>query len=102
MEAGFGLHVQIDATPGNGDKLEALLREAGEAMRDNGHCLLYLVSRSPEPSDRVFVTELWTSREAHDASLQDERTREQIARGRPLIAAFRSEELRPVGGKEPR
>jgi quinol monooxygenase YgiN len=99
MEAHYGLHVHIDATPGNGDQLEALLREAGDALDTNADCLLYLVSRSPEPSDAVFVTELWTSKEAHDASLRDERTREQISRGRPLIASFESDELRPVGGK---
>jgi len=99
MEAGYGLHVRIEATPGKGAELEALLREAAAALGEDSGCLLYLVSRSPQPSDTVFVTELWTSKRAHDASLEDERTREAIARGRPLIASFASDELRPVGGR---
>jgi quinol monooxygenase YgiN len=47
------------------------------------------------------VTELWESRQAHDASLQDPAVREAVAQGRPLIASFASEELRPAGGKLP-
>jgi quinol monooxygenase YgiN len=101
MDTGYGLHVRIEAVAGKGGELEALLREAAGALGDDSGCLLYLVSRSPEPSDTVFVTELWSSKEAHDASLQDERTREAIARGRPLIASFASDELRPVGGRGP-
>ncbi|HYW29633.1 MAG TPA: putative quinol monooxygenase [Gaiellales bacterium] len=99
MEAGYGLHVRIDSVPGKGDELEKLLREAAGALEEDDGCLLYLVSRSPGPSETVFVTELWTSKQAHDASLEDERTRAAIARGRPMIASFGSEELRPVGGK---
>ncbi|HET6849558.1 MAG TPA: antibiotic biosynthesis monooxygenase [Gaiellales bacterium] len=99
MEAGYGLHVRIEAVPGKGNELEALLREAAAALADDDGCLVYLVSRAPEPSETVFVTELWTSKQAHDASLQDERTRAAITRGRPLIASFASDELRPVGGK---
>jgi quinol monooxygenase YgiN len=99
VDAGYGLHAHIEAVEGKADDLEALLLEAAAALGDNPDCLLYLVSRSPGLPDAVLVTELWTSKEAHDASLQDERTREQIARGRPMIASFRADELRPAGGK---
>jgi hypothetical protein len=33
MDAGYGLHVRIEATPGNGDQLEALLLDAAAGTR---------------------------------------------------------------------
>ncbi|HEY8770358.1 MAG TPA: antibiotic biosynthesis monooxygenase, partial [Thermoleophilaceae bacterium] len=61
---------------------------------------LYLVSRSPEDPDAVFVTEAWTSQAAHDASLEDEGARALIARAIPLMAGPpEATALRPLGGK---
>ncbi len=97
----YGLHVRIEAAQGRGDELEALLLEAAAGLEETPGCLVYVVSRAPERSGVVYVTELWESREAHDASLQDPAVREAIARGRPLIASFASEQLRPVGGRLP-
>jgi quinol monooxygenase YgiN len=97
----YGLHVRIEAAPGRGDELEALLLQAAAGLEATPGCLVYVVSRAPEPSDVVYVTELWESRQAHDASLQDPAVREAVAQGRPLIASFASEELRPAGGKLP-
>jgi quinol monooxygenase YgiN len=43
---------------------------------------------------------MWSSREAHDASLKDKRTMELIAQAMPLIAASpQATELHPHGGK---
>jgi quinol monooxygenase YgiN len=46
------------------------------------------------------VTEAWTNRAAHAASLEDPAARELIARARPIIASFADRaEFRPEGGK---
>jgi quinol monooxygenase YgiN len=97
----FGLHGRLLAQPGKGDELEAILLEAAEALDAEDDCLLYVVSRQPDDPEAVWVTEAWTSREAHRASLEDEATRALIQRAMPLIAELpeRSIELRPVGGK---
>ena len=96
----FGMHGCINAQPGQGDALAAILLEAAEAARDDDSCLLYFVSRSLEDDDAIWVTEAWTDREAHDAALRDEATKMTIARARPLIAGFSGRsEFRPVGGK---
>jgi quinol monooxygenase YgiN len=97
----FGMHGRLLAQPGKGDELEAILLEAAEALEADDDCLLYVVSRQPDDSEAVWVTEAWTSREAHRASLEDEATRALIQRAMPLIAELpeRSIELRPVGGK---
>lgn len=99
VNAGYGAHNQFTAQPGGGENLVAILLTAAEGLRSNDACLLYLVSRSPEDPDIVWVTEVWTDKAAHDASLSDEGTREAIGRAMPLIAGIRGTELRPVGGK---
>ena len=96
----YGLHGRIVATPGDGDALVALLLEGAESLGDMNGCRLYLISRSPGEPDSIWVTEVWTDRDAHDASLKDERVREVIRRARPFIASMSdSMELIPVGGK---
>jgi quinol monooxygenase YgiN len=96
----YGLHVRFTAKPGEGDALAAILLEAAEGVRRLDACRLYLVSRSPDDGDVVFVTEAWTDREAHDASLQDEGARALIGRAMPLLAgAPEATALAPAGGK---
>ena len=96
----YGLHGRIVATPGDGDALVALLLEAADGLGDMKDCRLYVISRVPDDRDSVWVTEVWTDRAAHDASLKDERVRDVIRRARPLIASMSdSMELVPVGGK---
>ena len=94
------MHGRFAARPGEGDALAAILLEAAELLDDFDDCLLYVISRSPEDPDAVWVTEAWTTKEAHDASLQDERVRRVIERAMPLIVgAPETTTLRPVGGK---
>jgi quinol monooxygenase YgiN len=96
----FGMHGCINAQPGAGDALAAILLEAADAAHNNPSCVLYFVSRSDEDDDAIWVTEAWTDREAHEAALADEATKAMIARARPLIAGFSGRsDFRPVGGK---
>lgn len=96
----YGRHGRIVATPGNGDALAALLLEGAEGLGDMRGCRLYVISRDPGDPDSIWVTEVWTDRAAHDASLKDERVQEVIRRARPLIASMSdSTELVPIGGK---
>jgi quinol monooxygenase YgiN len=96
----FGMHGSFKTQPGKGDELASILLEAADALRANEACLLYVVSRSAEDADTIWVTEAWTDREAHDASLDDPAARDQIARARPLIAGMDGRaEFVPLGGK---
>ena len=49
-------------------------------------CLLYEVGVNDEQPDTVFVLELWTSAEAHRASLELPEVQESIAAARPLLS----------------
>jgi quinol monooxygenase YgiN len=94
----FGMHGCFKAQPGKGAALAGILLEAAASMRENDACLLYVVSR--EDPDTLWVTEAWTDREAHAASLDVPGAKEQIARAMPLIAGIDNRvEFEPLGGK---
>ena len=96
----FGLVGSFKAQPGQGDALAELLVQAADALDRNPDCELYVVSRSPDDLDAVWVTEVWTSSDAHQASLEDQRVRELITEARPLIAGLGERfELSPLAGK---
>jgi quinol monooxygenase YgiN len=100
MSDPFGMHVRFTAKPGQGDELEAILLEAAEGTQEADACRLYVVSRSLANAETVWVTEAWTSREAHDESLRDAGARALIQRALPLLADQpEATELRPAGGK---
>jgi quinol monooxygenase YgiN len=75
----------LDTRPGQRDALVALLTRRSDRVAELG-CLLYEVGVDAEAPDTVFVVELWTSREAHRASLEDEGVRAAIAEARPMLA----------------
>jgi quinol monooxygenase YgiN len=92
------MHGAFTAQPGKGDELAEILLAAADALRADDDCLLYVVSR--EGGDTIWVTEVWTDREAHDASLRAPGVPEMIARARPLIAGMEGRaEFEPLGGK---
>ncbi|HEX8856867.1 MAG TPA: putative quinol monooxygenase [Thermoleophilaceae bacterium] len=96
----FGLIGQFLAQPGKGDALAAILLEAARGLESNPDCELYAIHRSPDEPDSVWVTEVWKSREAHGASLEDPGAKELIQQARPIIAGIgERRELQPLGGK---
>jgi quinol monooxygenase YgiN len=96
----YGMHTRIVAQPGHGDELAAILLEAASGLDANPDCLLYVVSRAADDPESIWVTEAWTDRAAHAASLDDPAARALIAQARPIIASFADRaELRPEGGK---
>jgi quinol monooxygenase YgiN len=100
MASPFGMHVRFTARPGQGDALAAMLLEAADGAGSLDACQLYIVSRVPADDETVWVTEAWTDRESHDASLQDEQAQALIKRAMPLLAGPpEAIELRPAGGK---
>ncbi len=53
-----------------------------------------------EDADGLWATEIWESEEAHDASLQIDRVREQIGRAMPLleVSGIRQQRLQALSG----
>lgn len=91
----YGLIGEIEAVSGKGEELADIL--AGlEAMPG---CLIYMVAHEDDDPDVIWVTEVWRSAEDHKASLEIPEVQEAIAKGRPMIAGFKTRrEITPVGG----
>ena len=80
----FMLHGRLGAKSGKREELLQVFVDAEHQAPLPG-CRLYLVAVDETDSDGVWVTEVWESEEAHAASLQMERVKEQIARAMPLL-----------------
>ena len=78
----FMLHARISAKVGRRDELLTIMAEDSELLPG---CRLYVVAVDVADADGVWVTEIWDSEEAHDASLRLDHVRERIARAIPLI-----------------
>ena len=96
----YGLHGKMVAKPGMGDALAEILLRAAEALQDDPGCELYVVHRSADEPDSVWVSEVWVDKEAHRASLDVSATLAMIEEAMPLIADIPGgTETVPVGGK---
>lgn len=92
----YGLITKIIATAGKRDALLEILLTASSSMSG---CLSYVVARDKTDTDALWVTEVWQSQEAHQASLTLPSMQEAINQGRPLIAEFAQRfETEPSGG----
>ncbi len=92
----YGLIGKIKATTGQRDVLIAILLQG---VNELPGCLSYVVAQDPVEEDAIWVTEVWVSKESHQASLSLPSVQQAIARGRSFIAGFGERyETQPVGG----
>ena len=92
----YGLMEKFIAADGRRDELIGAMLDS---IGDMPGCLSYVIARDPQDANGVWITEVWDSRESHEASLQLPQVRATIARARPLIAGFGERfETEPVGG----
>ncbi|WP_324750860.1 putative quinol monooxygenase [Sphingomonas sp. LY54] len=92
----YGLIGQIMAVPGKRDQLVAIL---AEGTADMPGCIRYVVALDAKDADAIWITEVWTDKASHAASLGLPAVKAAIAKGRPLIADFRTHiETIPVAG----
>lgn len=75
----------LGTTPGAVDALIAHLTRRSDLLAELG-CLAYEVGAHEEEPDTVVVMEMWTSREAHRASLSHPEVQAAIAEARPLLS----------------
>ncbi|MCH8560194.1 antibiotic biosynthesis monooxygenase [Nesterenkonia sp. LB17] len=75
----------LGVVPGARDRVVSILTRHNPDLEQAG-CLLYEVGISDEHPETVFVSELWTSAEAHQDSLQLPSVRALIAEAMPLLS----------------
>ena len=90
----YGLIGKVRALPGKRAELLEVLKTGGGGMPG---CVSYVIAEDVSEADVLWVTEVWDSEEAHDASIDIPKVREAIEAGRPLIEAFEMHQrTRPV------
>jgi len=94
----YGYQVTMRTKAGQRDDVVAILLGGVDGLRAVG-CQLYVVSVSETDTDLIWVSEVWDSKQSHDASLQLPETKAAIARAMPMLTGdFTSQELTVVGG----
>ncbi len=84
--------------PGHRDDVVAILLEGTDGLRAAG-CQLYAVGVSDTDDDVIWISEIWESKEHHDASLELPETKAAIAAAMPMLTGeFSGQEVRLVGG----
>ena len=92
----YGLIGQMKAAPGQRDALVAILVEGTGGMPG---CLSYIVANDATDADALWITEVWTDKASHAASLNLPAVQASIAKARPIIAGFGQRfETAPVAG----
>lgn len=75
----------LGVLPGKREEVVAILTRRNVQLNEAG-CLLYEVGISEDDPETVYVMELWTSAEAHRASLQLDSVRTAIHEAMPLLS----------------
>lgn len=94
----YGYIGSMKTKPGHRDDVVAILLTGIDGLREVG-CDVYLVGVSNVDDDTIWVTEVWQTKEHHDASLQLPATKAAISKAMPMLTGeFTSQELSVVGG----
>jgi quinol monooxygenase YgiN len=68
----FSVYGRIQALPGRRDDVIALIHEGVRAGGDDTGLLTYSVTTALDDVDALWVTELWTDKQAHDTTADSE------------------------------
>ena len=94
----YGYIGSMTTKPGCRDEVVSLLVNGAEGLREFG-CRVYAVSISDSDDDIIWMTEVWDTKELHDASLQLPEVKAAIAKAMPMLTGeFTSQELTVIGG----
>ena len=92
----YGLIVKMSVAAGKRDELIAILIEGSAAMPG---CFCYVVAKDNKDENAIWITEVWDSKESHDASLTMPEVKNAMVKGRPLITGVEMNVMTtPVGG----
>jgi quinol monooxygenase YgiN len=99
MTTRYGMLNRITTKPAQRDTVVEILLSGARMQGAMSGCELYVVHTSPKDPNQIWVTEVWRSKEDHEASLENAEVRALIEKGRPLIVSIEQNITVPVGGK---
>jgi quinol monooxygenase YgiN len=91
----YGTIGKMTTTAGKRAEVISLLLQAVKEMPG---CLSYVVAQDTADENGIWITEVWDSKDSHDASLSLPEVKKAIAAARPMIAGFSNQAATPVGG----
>ncbi len=92
----YGMIGKMNVTTGKRAEVLSLLLPAVKEMPG---CLSYVIALDPSDENGIWITEVWDSKDSHDASLSLPEVKKSIAAARPMIAGFSNQVITtPVGG----
>ena len=83
VDATHGFHATMTARPGKADELIDVLLASAPASNPN--CLLFLVGRSAGDRNVVYVSEAWTTKEAHAENFAKDSSKTLVAKIGSLV-----------------
>lgn len=96
----FCIYGKLTARTGKVDELLGYMQEVVAEMEKLESCFCYLLGKSEQEPDSLFIYEVWENEAAHDASLTLDVFKDLIAKARPIIAGMENmDSLTIVGGK---
>ena len=94
----YGYLGSMTTKAGHRAEVVDILVSGADGLRAAG-CELYVVSVDDADDVTIWVSEVWLSKEHHDASLRLPETKAAIARAMPMLTGeFTSREVTVVGG----
>lgn len=94
----YGYIGSMKTQPGKREEVVAILLSGLDRLPEAG-CIQYTVGVSPGDDVTIWISEVWGSKEQHDASLQLPRVKDAIARAMPMLTGdFTQEETAVQGG----
>ncbi|MBY8854866.1 antibiotic biosynthesis monooxygenase [Nocardia sp. CA2R105] len=82
----FSVCGRMTALPGRREEVIALIKESARAGGEDSGLLTYSINTALDDPDSVWVTELWTDKEAHDTTTRSEPVRMVTERFLELLA----------------
>lgn len=96
----FSLFGKFTVQEGERETMVSILLEAAESMKNLDECEVYLVNISESDPNSVYIYEVWSNENAHQASLTLEATQTLIRQAKPIITGMdRISTLKTKGGK---
>ncbi|WP_067667763.1 putative quinol monooxygenase [Nocardia miyunensis] len=68
----FSVYGRMTALPGRREEVIALIKESARVGGSDSGLLTYSINTALDDPDAIWVTELWTDKEAHDATTRSE------------------------------
>lgn len=85
MMSKYGLISKILCVEGKRDELSSILAKETQNMPG---CESYVIAKDVTNHDAIWITEIWETKAAHQASLSLPSVQQAIVEGRPMIAEF--------------